>query len=257
MTPIDEIWADLKFTDQQENKFQFSTCRDRHIVVLGSKKTKNYIVGDIIRHDTYDSNCSQSRKDLQNTITYIMVPDDPTCNICITNLIDTPPIETFVNRIKTKSKDPIPSPMVEIDKDIYKFTTNIDLMILVCKKDDFELMKNMKKWASDRAHILALVFIVPANYNSEQREKFISSIRENQQFTDNDLESLFEKGIFCISDLSSNDSQDKETAQGYVDAWRSKFLRICVGDQTDIHYEIKLLDDKKQSKRTFLSCTLS
>jgi hypothetical protein len=253
---INEIWDHLKYTDQQENKFQFSTCRDRHIVVLGSKKT-NYIVGDIIRRDTYDSNYSQSRKDLQNTITYIMMPDDPTCNICITNLIDNLPIEDFVSRIKTKSKGPIPSPMVEIDKYIYRFTTDIHLMILLCKTYDLELMKNMKEWASDRAQILALVFIVPANYNSEEREKFIISIRDNPEFKNNELESLFEKGIFCISDLSSNDFQDKKTAQDYVDEWRSKFLRTCVGSQNDTHYEIKLPDDKKQSKQTFPSCTLS
>jgi hypothetical protein len=51
-----------------------------------------------------------------------MVHHDPTYNVCI------------INCVKTKAKDPLPSPMPEIDRHIYRFATNIDFIIFVCEE---------------------------------------------------------------------------------------------------------------------------
>jgi hypothetical protein len=246
-TSFDTIWKNLVFTDEQDNQFRFSQCRNRQIVVLNSHKTTNYIVGDIIRRDTYIYPYYQSRKDEQSTITYIMAPGDTECNVCIVNLIDIPPIEYFTKRLEKNRKDPTPSPMPKIDRTIYNFATNIDLIVLVCDANDFELMKNMKKWASNRRNIMALAVIGDPKFTPEKREEVIRSICENKEFIDNDLAQFFVKGIFCISDLSYNRFQtleEQQLAQSFVKNWRSNFLRTCVGGPNDDKYEIQLHEDK-------------
>jgi hypothetical protein len=242
------IVDNLVATDKDENHFLFSQCRNRNIVVLGSQKTSNYIVGDIIRRDTYNHPYYQPRKDEQNTITYVMAPGDTACNVCIVNLIDIPPIEYYVKRSEKNRKDSTPSPMAEIDRTIYKFATNIDLIVLVCGATDFELMKNMKKWASNRGHIMALAVIGDPRLSPQYREEFIRSIRDNKEFIDNGLDHFFHKGIFCISDLSFahfQNSDEHKLAQALVKSWRSNFLRTCVGGPNDGKYEIVLHEDKQ------------
>jgi len=255
---FDQIWNNLVVIDQNENRFQFSACRNRHIVVLGSQKTKNYVVGDVIRGDTYNSNSNHQRKEERKTITYVMVQDDPSCNVCIVNLIDMPPLEHFIKHSEKHSNDPLSSPMAEVDKTIYKYATYIDLIILVCEENNFELMKNMKKWTVNQGHIMALVFIVDPNWNIEQREKFLLSIQNNQEFKENNLIDLFDNGIYCISDLSYNhfrSRKEKEMAQIYVKEWRPKFLAACVGGQKNKKYAVQLRDEKQSRKK--LSCTLA
>jgi hypothetical protein len=254
---IEEIWNNLEQTDKEENQFQFSNCKDRYIVVLGSKKTDYCVVGDIIQNNTYGDHNLQQINEERETRTYVTVHDNPLCDVCVITLIDLLPLEHFIKRAKSNSEDPSPSPMAEIDKTIDKFATSIDLIILVCQEDNFELMKNMKKWASDRGHVMALVFIVDPNLNMEQREKIILSTRGNKEFADNELGDLFDKGIYCISDLSRNDFKtlkEREMAQRYVTEWRQKFLQRCVGGMNDKPYTITIRDDI-QSKNS--SCSIS
>ncbi len=136
--------------------------------------------------------------------------------------------------------------MAEIDKTIYKYASYIDLIIFVCDHNDLEAMKNMKKWASNRGHIMALVFIVNPKDTTEKREKIKSSILNNEKFIEYGLGDFFEKGIFCISDLSYNfrSREDLNLAQNNVKEWRSKFLRACIGDRNDTKYPIQPRDEK-------------
>lgn len=252
-TTLKNIWKNLETTDRLENNFPFSTCKNRHIVVLNSRKTKNYIVGDVIRRDTYSYPYHQQRKEEQKTITYVMVQDDPSCNVCIINLIDIPSLEHFNKCAKENAKDSSPSSiaaafMIEIDKTIYKFATSIDLIVLVCEPNDFNLMKYMKHWVSNRGHIMALVFIVSPTMTDKQREDHLVSIREHEKFRENDLGDFFDKGLFCISDLSYNHfktAEEQTLAQTYVKDWRSKFLRVCVGGPNDKNYAIQIQDEKQ------------
>jgi hypothetical protein len=251
---FDRIVDNLVATDKDENHFLFSRCRNRNIVVLGSQKTSNYIVGDIIRRDTYNHPYYQPRKDEQKTITYVMAPGDTACNVCIVNLIDIPPIEYYIKRSEKTRKDSTPSPMAEIDKTIYKFATNIDLIVLVCGATDFELMKNMKKWATGREDVMALALVVHPTVNTAERESCIRAIRANKEFIDNHLNTFFGKGIFCISDLSysSFKSQDEQAAaQLLVKDWRSKFLQACVGGKNERKYEITVHDDKQSKNSSY------
>lgn len=254
--PLTEIWKNLEVTDQEDNRFRFSHCRNRHIIVLGRQKTANHIVGDLIVRDKYTYPNYIPRKSQQKTITYVTVKDDPSCNICIINLIDIPPIEYFIKQTQKKPNEPTPSPINEIDKTIHKFATNIDFIILVCGEKDYELMKSMKVWALNRGYIMALVFIVNPNLNMEQREEFLSSIRNHKEFVENNLEEFYKKGLFCISDLSYNfrNEEEQKMAQNYVIEWRSKFLRTCIGNSNDQQYEI-VIHDENQTKRG--SCSLS
>jgi len=245
-----EIWNNLVVTDQQENRFPFSACRNRHIVVLGSQKAKSYVVGDVIGRDNYDHPSHHPRREEQKTITYLMVQDDPTCNVCIINLIEIPPLEDFIKRSEKHSKDRLPSPMAEIDRAIYKYASKIDLIILVCERNNIEWMINMKQWALDRGHIMAVVFVLNPICTAEQREEFLLSIRNNPEFKKNGLGEFFEQGLFCLSNLSHNrfeNQKQKNTAQSYVKEWRSKFLRACVGSPNDKPYKITNYNDK-QSK---------
>lgn len=252
---MEEIWQNLIATDQKHNNFQFSHCRNRHIVVVGPQKTANHIVGDVIRRDHYAYPYHQSRKDEQQSITYIMVPDDATCNVCIVNLIDIPPLDNFVKRSEKDRKDSTFSPMIEVDQCIYRFATKIDLIILVCDARDIALMKAMKKWTNDRRHVMALVMIVPPTMNSEEREKSIVFLRSQAEFRDAELEDYFEKGIYCLSDFSHKrfaNAEEEQRAQSLTKEWRSKFLRKCVGGPRDPPYIINL-DNDKQMKRSFCS----
>jgi hypothetical protein len=250
---FEKIWNNLIVTDQQENKYPFSTCRNRYIVVVGSQRTKNYVVGDIIGRDYYDHPSHHPKREEHKTITYVMVQDDPTCNVCIINLIEIPPLEDFIKRSEKHSKDRLPSPMTEIDKAIYQYATDIDLIILVCEQNNIELMKNMKQWASNRGHIMAIVFVVHPKGNAEQREEFLLTIRNNPEFQRNGLGDFFEKGFFCLSNLSYShfkNTEEQNLAQSYVKEWRSKFLRACVGSPNDKKYAITVYEDK-QSKNAF------
>lgn len=253
---IKEIWQDLRAMDREENDFQFSSCRNRQIVILGPNKTNNHAVGDVIRRSQYAYPYYQARKDEQKTVTYVMVPDDANCNVCIANVIDIPPLENFVKRSEKTRKDPTISPILEVDQCIYRFATKIDLIILVCDARDILLMKAMKKLANDRRNVMALAMIVSPEKTNEERDNIIADLQNQPEFLEAQLKDFFQKGIFCLSNFSykqfANEEQQQQ-AQLLTQEWRSKFLRTCVGGPKDPPYTINL-SNKRDTKDT--SCSI-
>ena len=118
----DEIFKKLRKFDEEENKFQFSKCRERYIVVIGSKSTARHILGNAVRRDQFDK-----LDYAQKSETFLMVPDDPTCNICIVKLIELQPLENYKPPPDKKSQI-VPSPMPNIDRAIHRYATKIHLI---------------------------------------------------------------------------------------------------------------------------------
>ena len=213
----DQILAELRKIDEEKNDFQFSKCRSRYIVVRGSKSAARHILGNAVRRDRIDK-VDYARK----TKTFLMVPDDPTCNICVINLVELQPFEEYEPPPEKKSPTR-PSPTSNINRAIYHYATKIHLIFFICNQNDQPTLQKMIRWAKEDPQRQAIMALVLLHQPSENTVEEKSSAEQN-------LEVCFPKGIIHI-DM-------RAYRNGTGNDWQNQFFRLCVGEQDDTPFTI-------------------
>lgn len=242
---IDEIWKNIRYTDERYNEYQFIHCEERNIVLMGRSRTGKSTVAKVLE-DVFHFSEERSLFAQTKQIDFHKVKTG-TANghHYYFNIIDVP---GFFD-ISADAKQSLSNDQVKqfINKCISQNVCNIHLFAYVFSlhggivEQDIAAMIYTRNQFKDLSANMALIITNCEQLTTAQREALCTNFFEHDTVKKNQLKDFFKQGVFFMGCMrkESREQANSQSIQAEYDnvlEMRDKWITKCI--ETDTPYNI-------------------
>ena len=247
---IEEIWKNIRYTDDRYNEFQFTHCDERNLVLLGRSRTGKSTVAKVMEdvfHFSEERALFAQTKQIEFHKVKTGTGDGRHYYF---NIIDVPGFfDISIDVKQTLSNDQVTQ---FINKCISQSVCNIHLFAFVfslnggINEQDIAAMIYTRNHFKDLSTNMALIITNCEQSTTKQREDLCSNFFEHETVKKNQLKDFFKQGVFFMGCLrkESHDQANPQSIQNEYDnvlEMRDKWITKCIETTTpyNIHHKGK------------------
>lgn len=234
---MDEVQKNLEATDAKHNKYRFTRCIDRSIVLIGRSRTGKTTMTKVIEDIFYRSGDIELYSESKG-VEFLKVAKDASDGTRLYfNVVDTPGFfEQTTMELTSNSNERIKQFLDScLDHDV----TNVHLFAFVfsltagINAEDIATMKFVKEKYPTLGGYMALVVTHCEKLDNEKREALIQKFFQHREIKASNLDNFFRQGIFYMGCLQ-RDSFEKKHEDDIYDQYknilemRTTFIEKCV-----------------------------
>jgi GTP-binding protein EngB required for normal cell division len=238
---IDEIWKNIRFTDEEHNPYKFIHCEERNIVLMGrsrtGKSTIAKVMGDVFHFSGEKSLFSETKQiDFHKVTTstangrhyYFNIIDVPgffDISIDIKTSLTNHQVKQFINKCITQN-------VCNIHMFAYVFNLHGGI-----NEDDIKAMVYTRTHFKDLSANMALIITNCERCTEEQREQLRNNFFKNETVVKHHLKDFFRQGIYfmgCLRQDSYEQANQQSISEEYrnVLEMRNKWILKCIETNT-------------------------
>jgi GTP-binding protein EngB required for normal cell division len=244
---INEIWANIRFTDAEHNPYKFIHCEERNLVLIGrsrtGKSTVSKVMGDVFYMSTEKTLFSETK----NVEFHKVTTGTRDGRHYYFNIIDVP---GFFD-ISADAKPVLTNDQVKkfINNCITQNVCNIHMFAYVfslhggINEDDIKAMIYTKNNFKDLSANMALIITNCERFTAQQRQELSDNFFKNDTVVQHHLKDFFKQGIYfmgCLRKESYEQANKQSIQEEYtnVSEMRNRWLSKCIDSNNpfNIHH---------------------
>lgn len=234
---MDKVRRNLEATDEKHNKYRFSRCIDRNIVLIGRSRTGKSTLTKVLENTFYRSGDRQLYSETKGVEFLKVATDALDGRRLYFNVVDTPGFyEQSTTALADNANDRIKR---FLDSCLQHDVTNVHLFAFVfslnagVNNEDIATMKFVKEKYPNLGKYMALVVTHCEKLEEAKRQNLIEKFFQHHDVKASKLMEFFTQGIFymgCFENSSFEKKYETEIYDVYKNIleMRTTFIEKCV-----------------------------